>query len=262
MHQLGLNIILTADASASAHSPLCSTRVAAWLATRLLEHAVSYETHGPTSPSAKDRRPETTEHAAAATAYTLVPAGLLAQRILPQRHMLLPAGLRGRRLLNRRVPQPVQPPRPLRAGELLLRAGVDGLLLRGAHLPARLLGQRLLLQRQLRLRRGLRGARLRHLDRADQARLPLRLRADVRRETDLRCSVGLGRTKLLSMLATKRAKPDGMHRCHGAEAERELLDSARVEAIRGAGLTGLPPATRAALVSARPTPATHQTVAR
>ena len=38
-----------------------------------------------------------------------------------------------------------------------------------------------------------------------------RLRRLVMRATGLRCSLGLARTKLLSVLATKRAKPNGMY---------------------------------------------------
>jgi hypothetical protein len=75
------------------------------------------------------------------------------------------------------------------------------------------------------------------------------IRSDIRSETSLRCSIGIGRTKLLSMLATKRAKPDGLHQCEGVTAERALLNEARVDALRGAGLIGLPPATRTALLS-------------
>jgi nucleotidyltransferase/DNA polymerase involved in DNA repair len=38
-----------------------------------------------------------------------------------------------------------------------------------------------------------------------------RLRRDVLQTTGLRCSLGLARTKLLSVLATKRAKPNGLY---------------------------------------------------
>ena len=73
------------------------------------------------------------------------------------------------------------------------------------------------------------------------------LRAAVLQATGLRCSVGLARTKLLSMLATKHAKPNGMYCCVGAAPERALLDAARVDKICGAGLHGLRPSTRLAL---------------
>jgi hypothetical protein len=73
------------------------------------------------------------------------------------------------------------------------------------------------------------------------------LRAAVLQATGLRCSVGLARTKLLSMLATKHAKPNGMYCCVGAAPERALLDAARVDKICGAGLHGLRPSTRLGL---------------
>ena len=73
------------------------------------------------------------------------------------------------------------------------------------------------------------------------------LRAAVLQATGLRCSVGLARTKLLSMLATKLAKPNGMYCCVGAAPERALLDAARVDKICGAGLHGLRPSTRLVL---------------
>lgn len=74
-----------------------------------------------------------------------------------------------------------------------------------------------------------------------------KLRAAVLQATGLRCSIGLARTKLLSVLATKRAKPNGMYCCIGAASERELLDAAGINSIRGAGLLGLRPSTRDAL---------------
>ena len=76
------------------------------------------------------------------------------------------------------------------------------------------------------------------------------LRAAVLRDTDLRCSVGLARTKLLAMLATKRAKPNGLHCCFGAASESELLDMSRVDRICGAGLIGLRPCVRTVLQQA------------
>ena len=76
------------------------------------------------------------------------------------------------------------------------------------------------------------------------------LRTAVLLETGLRCSVGLARTKLLTMLATKRAKPNGLHCCVGAASEAELLDSARIDRICGAGMVGLRPSARTALQQA------------
>ena len=66
-----------------------------------------------------------------------------------------------------------------------------------------------------------------------------RLKGAVLRATGLRCSIGLARTKLLSVLATKRAKPNGLHCCVGEAEERALLDSARIDRICGAGINGL-----------------------
>lgn len=74
------------------------------------------------------------------------------------------------------------------------------------------------------------------------------LRAAILEATGLRCSVGLARTKLLSVLATKRAKPDGVHCCSNLHAEYALLDDARISAVRGAGLRGICPSTRTALL--------------
>jgi DNA polymerase-4 len=66
-----------------------------------------------------------------------------------------------------------------------------------------------------------------------------RLKSAVLRATGLRCSIGLARTKLLSVLATKRAKPNGLHCCVGDAEEHALLDSARIDRICGAGINGL-----------------------
>lgn len=79
----------------------------------------------------------------------------------------------------------------------------------------------------------------------------VQLQGQVRSATGLRCSIGIARTKLLAMLATKRAKrdPTGIHCCPVA-AESTMLSEARVDAIRGAGLVGLPPGTRATLLGA------------
>ena len=74
------------------------------------------------------------------------------------------------------------------------------------------------------------------------------LRRSVLQATGLRCSLGIARTKLLSVLATKRAKPDGLHCCIGHTSERELLDAARIDKICGASLNGLHPRLRANLL--------------
>ena len=67
--------MLTPALSAASHSTRCSARTAAWLPTSDAEHAVSYDAHGPCSPSANDTRPHVTEHAKPVVAYTLRPAG-------------------------------------------------------------------------------------------------------------------------------------------------------------------------------------------
>ena len=73
--------------------------------------------------------------------------------------------------------------------------------------------------------------------------------------TRLRCSAGIASSKLLSLLATKRAKPNGVHVCaRTREAEHALLDSARIDALRGAGIVGLSPTIRRALSQVRRTP--------
>jgi hypothetical protein len=67
-----------------------------------------------------------------------------------------------------------------------------------------------------------------------------RLRCLVMQATGLRCSLGLARTKLLSVLATKQAKPNGIHCCCGTASERDLLYAARIDKVCGAGLKGVP----------------------
>lgn len=76
-----------------------------------------------------------------------------------------------------------------------------------------------------------------------------RLRKQVVDDTGLRCSIGIARTKLLAMLATKRAKSerDGVWRCETVQAETELLEATCVSSLRGAGVVGLAPAVRATL---------------
>merc|ERR1712185_390931 len=78
----GSRIMLTPALSADAHSTRCSARTLPWLATSDAEHAVSYDAHGPCSPSTNETRPHVTEHAKPVDAYTLRPAGELA-RTLP-----------------------------------------------------------------------------------------------------------------------------------------------------------------------------------
>ncbi len=65
--------------------------------------------------------------------------------------------------------------------------------------------------------------------------------------TGLRCSAGVARTKLLSMLATKKNKPNGQHSVEPGD-EAALLDTARVDAVRGAGLVGLRPEVRESVI--------------
>ena len=50
-------------------------RSAAWLAASAAEQEVSYETHGPCSPSVYERRPAAIDAEAPVAAYTLPPAG-------------------------------------------------------------------------------------------------------------------------------------------------------------------------------------------
>ena len=76
-----------------------------------------------------------------------------------------------------------------------------------------------------------------------------RVRRAVLEATGLKSSAGVARTKLLSLLATKRGKPNSQWVCeYSPEAERALLDSARIDAMRGAGVIGIRPATRRLLL--------------
>eukprot|EP00964_Phaeocystis_antarctica_P062643 scaffold37554_cov68-Phaeocystis_antarctica.AAC.4 len=72
----GSKSMLTPAMRAVVHSACCSARNPPCNAARLLEQAVSYDTHGPCSPRAKESRPTTTEHVEAVAAYTLRPAAL------------------------------------------------------------------------------------------------------------------------------------------------------------------------------------------
>ena len=79
--ELGLVVpmlALTPALSALSHSMRCSARTPLWRATSDAEHAVSYDTHGPCTPSANDTRPHVTEHAKPVAAYTLKAAVVLA----------------------------------------------------------------------------------------------------------------------------------------------------------------------------------------
>ena len=76
------------------------------------------------------------------------------------------------------------------------------------------------------------------------------VRARIFSETALRCSAGVARTKLLSLLATKKGKPNGQWLCRAHSEERTLLDDVRVDAMRGAGIVGIRPASRQAILEA------------
>jgi len=76
------------------------------------------------------------------------------------------------------------------------------------------------------------------------------VRARIFSETGLRCSAGVARTKLLSLLATKKGKPNGQWLCRAHSEERTLLDDVRVDAMRGAGIVGIRPASRQAILEA------------
>ena len=71
----GSRIMLTPALSADTHSARCSARTLPWLATSDAEHAVSYDAHGPCSPSTNETRPHVTEHEKPVDAYTLRPPG-------------------------------------------------------------------------------------------------------------------------------------------------------------------------------------------
>ena len=58
------------------HSFIWTARIAAWLAARAEEHAVSYEQHGPCRPSTKERRPAAIEWLLPVAAYTERPIGV------------------------------------------------------------------------------------------------------------------------------------------------------------------------------------------
>ena len=60
------------------------------------------------------------------------------------------------------------------------------------------------------------------------------VRASIVSETGLRCSAGVARTKLMSLLATKKGKPNGQWLCRAHSEERTLLDDVRADAMRGA----------------------------
>lgn len=68
-------------------------------------------------------------------------------------------------------------------------------------------------------------------DAADKARA---LRADVEHRIGITVSVGIGRTKLMAKLASRRAKPDGIHEITPA-AERRLRDALPLTDVWGVG---------------------------
>lgn len=74
-----------------------------------------------------------------------------------------------------------------------------------------------------------------------------RLRENVKCTTGLETSAGVARTKLLSMLATKRAKPNGIHRCDCTIDESILLEESKIKNLCGAGIKGIPKIVRSQL---------------
>eukprot|EP00966_Prymnesium_polylepis_P202455 4690063-Prymnesium_polylepis.2 len=75
-----------ADNKLSAHSERCNARSPPWPAASAAEHAVSYVTHGPCSPSAYESRPDAIDAVEPVAAYTLPPAGD-ADRISSNSHL-------------------------------------------------------------------------------------------------------------------------------------------------------------------------------
>ena len=66
---------MTPITSPALHSASCIARSPAWHAASAAEHAVSYVTHGPCSPSVYESRPAAIDTDEPVAAYTLPPAG-------------------------------------------------------------------------------------------------------------------------------------------------------------------------------------------
>lgn len=69
------------------------------------------------------------------------------------------------------------------------------------------------------------------------------VRVEILRQEGLTCSAGIASTKLAAALATKKNKPNGQW-CVEAGGESAFVASARLQGLKGAGITGLPPAIR------------------
>jgi DNA polymerase-4 len=87
------------------------------------------------------------------------------------------------------------------------------------------------------------------------------LRAEILLQEGLTCSAGIAASKLAAALATKKSKPNGQL-CVEAGAEGALLASTRVQSLKGAGLTGLPLATRCQVRTPRRCQQPRQATAR
>lgn len=75
------------------------------------------------------------------------------------------------------------------------------------------------------------------------------MRAEISSCTQLRCSAGIAPTKLLAMLATKKNKPNGQFLLLPGDAgRRTFFDNTRIDALKGAGVTGIAPQTRELLL--------------
>ena len=72
----GVSMSVTPATSATLHSLICIARRPACPAVSAAEHAVSYDAHGPCSPSTYEMRPAAIERAEPVAEYTLLPAGV------------------------------------------------------------------------------------------------------------------------------------------------------------------------------------------